>query len=307
MIYVNDRSRQVPVSNKTTAVDIGAIERVCGLTERQIQSVIRCGIMSPTTNDRNARYTFSFQQILVLRKIGQWISAQCSFRSILTQLHDIVAYYQPTHSLSALAVTTIGPYLVVKDSGCYWHVTSGQAFLDFDTPNDGSLSNVLQFPSNSKPTSTLASLIDLPEDELKRILTNDELTSDDWFNLGIQFESMNETARARSAYRNAIGLDEDNIDAYINLGRLLQLDDKYRDAKKLYEKVLQLRPDNQLANYNLGTLFDMLDEIEIAVRYYQRASNIAMAHHNLARIYEHLGNDVKAARHLSLKHELEQE
>ena len=220
---------------------------------------------------------------------------------------DIMAYLNPDSPLSALNVTTIGPYLVTRIDGFYEHVTSRQTFFDFDVEYEREHSNVLQFPlnSDSPPTHSLAAT--LSETELERILDSDELTSDDWFNLGIQFESLNEIVRARSAYRNAIGLDENNIDAYINLGRLLQLDDKFRDAKKLYEKVLQLRPENELANYNLGTLFDMLDEFDLAVRYYQRAPNMAMAHHNLARIYEQLGNDVKAARHFSIKHELEQE
>ena len=300
-------SQQIPANNEATSFDIRALERISGLTERQIQNVARRGLISPLKKEHNRSLQLSFQDILVLRKIGQWISAHCSFQSILAQLCDIVAYCQPTQSLSALNVTTIGPYLVIKERGFYQHITSGQTFLNFDVDYDNELSSVLHFPVKSEPPSIFATDITLPEVDLERILSQDELTSDDWFNLGIQFESLNEIVRARSAYRNAIGLDQNNVDAYINLGRLLQLDDKYRDAKKLYEKVLHLRPENELANYNLGTLFDMLDEFELAVRYYQRAPNMAMAHHNLARIYEQLGNDVKAARHLTLKHELEQE
>lgn len=300
-------SRQNPANSKATAVDIHAIEQISGLTERQIHRVARHGLINPLKKSHDVPLNWSFQDILILRKIGQLISAQCSFSSILSQLDDIVAYSELKQSLSALNVNTIGPYLVVKLDGSYRHITSGQTFLNFDAELDRERANILQFPINSESPSTPSFGNTLSEAELDRILASDELKSDDWFNLGIQFESVNEITHARSAYRNAIGLDENNIDAYINLGRLLQLDDKYRDAKKLYEKVLQLRPENELANYNLGTLFDMLDEFELAVRYYQRAPNMAMAHHNLARIYEHLGNDVKAARHTSLKQELERE
>ncbi|MXZ43475.1 MAG: tetratricopeptide repeat protein [Gammaproteobacteria bacterium] len=300
------RSR-TPAKNKEKSFDIHAIERICGLTERQIHSVARRGLISPLTTVRDASDCLTFQDILILRKIGQLISKYCSLSSVLSQLGDIVAIQKSDQPLSALSVTTIGPYLVVRIDGVYQHVTSRQTFFNFDVDNDREHSNVLQFPfkSDTPPTHSLTAT--LSDAELERILDSDELTSDDWFNLGIQFESLNEIVRARSAYRNAIGLDEDNIDAYINLGRLLQLDDKFRDAKKLYEKVLQLRPENELANYNLGTLFDMLDEFDLAVRYYLRAPNMAMAHHNLARIYDHLGNDVKAARHLSIKHDLEHE
>lgn len=284
-----------------------AIERISGLTERQIHRVAKKGLISPLIKQDRPSKQLSFQDILILRKIGELISAHCSFPSVLRQLCDIMVLNAPEQPLSALDVTSIGPHLVTRIDGLLQHITSGQTFLNFDIEFEQERSNVLQFPlnSNTPPTHSLATT--LSNSELERILESDELTSDDWFNLGIQFESLNETVRARSAYRNAIGLDEDNVDAYINLGRLLQLDDKFRDAKKLYEKVLQLRPENELANYNLGTLFDMLDEFDLAVRYYQKAPNMAMAHHNLARIYDQLGNEVKAARHLSIKHDLEHE
>lgn len=290
-----------------TTFDIREIERISGLSERQIRSVARRGLISPLKKLYDQSDQLSFQDILTLRKIGQLISAHCSFSSVLRQLGDIHAHSAPHQPLSALKVTTIGPYLVMQVDGIYQHVISGQTFLNFDMDQEEERSNVLQFPSHTDTPPAHSFAATLSETELERILDSDELTSDDWFNLGIQFETLNENVRARSAYRNAIGLDEDNIDAYINLGRLLQLDDKFRDAKKLYEKVLQLRPENELANYNLGTLFDMLDEFDLAVRYYQRAPNMAMAHHNLARIYDQLGNEVKAARHLSIKHELEHE
>ena len=290
-----------------TVFDIREIERISGLTERQIHSVARRGLISPLKKQLDRSNQLSFQDILTLRKIGQLISSYCSFSSVLRQLCEIQAQQVPDQALSALNVTTIGPYLVIRVDGIFQHVISGQTFLNFDMDQEGERSNVLQFPLHSDTPPTHSFAATLTEGELERILESDELTSDDWFNLGIQFEALSENVRARSAYRNAIGLDENNIDAYINLGRLLQLDDKFRDAKKLYEKVLQLRPENELANYNLRTLFDMLDEFDLAVRYYQRAPNMAMAHHNLARIYDQQGNEVKAARHLSIKHELEHE
>lgn len=290
-----------------TAIDIREIERISGLTVRQIYSVARRKLISPSKKQRDQLVQFSFQDILTLRKIGQLISSHCSFSSVLRQLCDIQEREVPGQPLTALNLTTFGPNLVVRVDGIYQHIPSGQTFFNFDMDYAGASSNVLQFPLHSDTPPTHSFAATLSETEIERILDSDELKSDDWFNLGIQFEALNENVRARSAYRNAIGLDENNIDAYINLGRLLQLDDKLRDAKKIYEKVLQLRPENELANYNLGTLFDTLDEFDLAVRYYQRAPNMAMAHHNLARIYDQLGNDVKAARHLSIKQELELE
>ncbi|MYD44836.1 MAG: tetratricopeptide repeat protein, partial [Gammaproteobacteria bacterium] len=240
-----------------TVFDIREIERISGLTERQIHSVARRGLISPLKKQLDRSNQLSFQDILTLRKIGQLISSYCSFSSVLRQLCEIQAQQVPDQALSALNVTTIGPYLVIRVDGIFQHVISGQTFLNFDMDQEGERSNVLQFPLHSDTPPTHSFAATLTEGELERILESDELTSDDWFNLGIQFEALSENVRARSAYRNAIGLDENNIDAYINLGRLLQLDDKFRDAKKLYEKVLQLRPENELANYNLGTLFDM--------------------------------------------------
>jgi tetratricopeptide (TPR) repeat protein len=100
------------------------------------------------------------------------------------------------------------------------------------------------------------------------------------------------------AYGRAIELNPRNADAFVNLGRLLQLQGDLKRAKRHYERALELVPNHQLALYNLGTVFDELSELETASDYYLRAPDVPDAHFNLARIFELLGDELAARRHM---------
>lgn len=282
------------------------VQRFTGLTAKQIRAVARLNLITTTPPTRSP-ITYLFQDVVTLRNIGKWICRNLPFGSILEQLTDIREHFGYDVPLSSLKIQPVGGALVVKHKDEYWHISSGQSYLNFEPKQKIEATNIHQLPVAKVRQRLQESGAALDLDMIEDCLRSDLLTSEDWFNIGIHLESLKEFKYAQKTYRKAIKADSSNFDAYLNLGRLLQLDDKFREAKKLYEKVLEICPESELACYNLGTIFDTLDEFDLAVKYYRRAPNVAMAHHNLARIYEQHGYEVKAIYHLVRCRDLERD
>ncbi|MXX94817.1 MAG: tetratricopeptide repeat protein [Gammaproteobacteria bacterium] len=282
------------------------VQRFTGLTAKQIRDVARLNLVTTTPSTRSP-ITYLFQDVVTLRNIGKWISRNLPFGSILEQLSDIREHFGYDIPLSSLKIQPVGDALVVHDRDEIWHVSSGQSYLDFEPKQNVEPAEIQQLPVAKVRQRLQESGAALDLNMIEDCLRGDLLTSEDWFNIGIHLESLKEFKYAQKTYRKAIQADASNFDAYLNLGRLLQLDDKLREAKKLYEKVLEICPNSELASYNLGTIFDTLDEFDLAVKYYKRAPNVAMAHHNLGRIYERHGYEVKAIYHLVRCRDLERD
>lgn len=277
----------------TTTADAA---RLSSLSPSQVRHVARKGIVTPSRGPGN-RYEFSFQDIVVLRRIKSMLDRDVSMAKILKGISALQAL-SPLQPISAINVQSLGSEIVVRDREAIWNPETGQTLLNFDSENPVNKGNIREFPVKE---AGLRSLLK----DLDRSLKKENLTSQDWFNIGMELESVKEPKRADRAYREAIRLDDTNTNAYLNLGRLLQLDEKLPDAKKLYEKALQLSPSSELASYNLGTIFDTLEEFELAMEHYRNAPNMSAAHHNLSRIFELLGDEVSAQRHLKRSKELE--
>lgn len=277
----------------TTTADAA---RLTSLTMRQIQLLARRAIVKPRRGARN-RYEYSFQDIVVLRRIKEMLDQGMPLSKIVKGISALQAL-SPRQPLSAVNVQSLGSEVVVRDRQTIWNPETGQTLLNFDGERRDEQENIREFPVRE---AELRSLLR----ELDQNLSKENLTSQDWFNIGMELESVKEPKRADRAYREAIRLDDANINAYLNLGRLLQLDEKLPEAKRLYEKALQLSPSSELASYNLGTIFDTLEEFDLAMEHYRNAPNMSQSHHNLARIFELLGDEVSAQRHFERSKELE--
>ena len=167
----------------------------------------------------------------------------------------------------------------MRDDNHIWEVETGQVALDFAVEE------------------AVGHVEELSDAHLFDAAQGSDLTSDEWYNLGLDLEEV-EPVKAPDAYKEAIRIDPKNADAHVNLGRLYQLRGDLKHAKRHYELALTARPGHQLAYYNLGTVFDELDEIEKASDYYEKALGIPDAHYNLARICELNGDEVSALRHM---------
>ncbi len=265
--------------------------RYAALSEPQVRRIARLGIVHPTRNGKSG-YVFSFQDVVVLRQIGNMRREGISLAKILKGMQSLANRLDAHQPLSSVRVRANGSHVVVQEHEEIWSPETGQHHLNFDEQVEVLDAEIQSFPKPEKRSS------------FEQLLKDRTLTSEDWFNIGMELER-NDTEQACAAYRQAIVLDSQNADAYINLGRLLQINDKLRDAKRLYEKVLQFSPDSELASYNLGTVYHTFDEFDLAIKFYKRAPNMALSHHNLAQIFEQTGDELSARRHFKRSLELE--
>ncbi len=282
------------INQEVTTLSVAS--KLTSLTEGQILNIVSKGLVNPGRGLRN-RYEFSFQDLVILRRIKELSRRSISMRKILKNISALksMGSMQP---LSAMNLQTSGSEVVVQERNALWNPESGQTLLDFEGNVDSTAANIQEIVQKVDESNLLVQ-------DLERRIEQGGLNSEDWYQIGVDLESIDDSERACNAYRQAIRLDEANVNAYLNLGRLLQLNDKLPDAKRLYEKALQVVPDSELASYNLGTIFDTLDEFELAIKYYRQAPNMAPAHNNLSRIYELLGDEVSARRHFKRSKELD--
>jgi len=127
--------------------------------------------------------------------------------------------------------------------------------------------------------------------------SSDQLTSDDWFDLGVDLEAVS-PEDAPAAYLRALELDPYHSDAHVNIGRLMQEAGEYGTAEDHYHQAMAAEPENVLAAFNLGTLLEDMGRIQDAINAYKKAASFADAHYNLSRLYELVGEHTEALKHL---------
>ncbi len=254
------------------------VSELIGFNADQVRHYVRRGLLTPERGGRG-EYRFSFQDVVLLRTAKGLVDAKVSSRRahrVLLKLKDELATVK---SLSAVRIFADGNHVVVREDSSVWNAESGQGHLDFAV---------------SELADNVAALGRRKQDVLAATA---ELDSDDWYNLGLDFEEI-EPERAPEAYQRAIALDPGNADAHVNLGRLYQMKGQLQAARRYYRKAIEIVADHQLALYNLGTLFDELEQLDTAAQYYRQAFHIPDAHYNLARICEMQGDELAALRHL---------
>ncbi len=179
-----------------------------------------------------------------------------------------------------------GDGIIAHDGTSVWNVESGQIVLDFSTEH---VHITLIYPDRL--------------DERKA----DREAADSWFEHGCVLEPRR-PAEARQAYRRAVALNPTHHDARINLARLLHAMGQPAEAIEHYRIVLTVAPDHAPAAYNLGIALEDDGRFQEAFTAYAQAiavdPNYAEAHFNNAKLYEHAGDDLAAARHLRTYREL---
>ena len=181
--------------------------------------------------------------------------------------------------LTALRIAGDGGAVVIREDDQVYNPDSGQIHFNFAVAD---------------LAGTVAPLARQAAEEAE---ASDQLSSDDWFDLGVDLEAVS-PEDAPAAYLRALELDPYHSDAHVNLGRLLQEAGELDGAEEHYQKAIETDPDNVLAAFNLGTLFEDMGRIQDAISAYKRASNLADAHYNLSRLYELVGEHAEALKHL---------
>lgn len=254
------------------------VSELIGLKPAQVRHLVRRSLLAPRKGERG-EFRFGFQDVVLLRTAKGLLESRLSSRRTLRALLKARSGLGTDKGLAAVRIYSDGNHVLVREDNRLWEAETGQAHFDFEAP---------------APARQVASLADR---DMVVVREPDTLDSDDWYNLGLDLEDAS-SPRALEAYAKAIELNPRNADAYVNLGRLLQLQGDLKRAKRHYERALDLVPSHQLALYNLGTVFDELNELQTAADFYLRAPAVPDAHFNLARIFELLGDELAARRHM---------
>jgi tetratricopeptide (TPR) repeat protein len=252
------------------------VAELVDLPRSTIWELTRAGVLEPDRS--SAQYQFSFQDILILRTAKDLIQEGVRKSRLNRALAKIKKQLPSNRPLSSLRLSREGNDVVVRDENQIFNAENGQLLLNFDL------------------TTNPAVVAQLTRRNLK-VSSNEQLSSDDWFDLGVDLEAVSPDD-APAAYRRALELDPYHADAHVNLGRILQEKQEAALAEKHYRAALDLEPDNVLAAFNLGTLLEDLQRLEDAIEAYKIADDFADAHYNLSRLYELLGKHELALSHL---------
>ena len=255
-----------------------------GLKPSQVRHYVRRELLCPLRG-ANREYRFGFQDIVLLRTAKGLIDAGVGTRKVYKALTKLKDELKSLSSLTSVRIFADGGNVFVSSEQQTWDVATGQERFDFA---------VRDLADN---------VANLANDHVAAAVETEDLSSDEWYNLGLDLEEV-DAGKAPECYRRALKLDPRNADAHVNLGRLYQLKGDFKQARHHYGRAVAAFGDHQLAQYNLGTIFDELDEFEKATEHYRLAPDVADAHYNLARIFRLKGDQVSALRHLRLYQKL---
>ncbi len=267
------------------------VAQLLRLTLGQVRSYVRAGFLEPVRGARG-ELVFSFQDLVLLRTAKGLMDAEIAPRRVkrvLSKLRDQLPTGRP---LTGLAISAEGNEVVVRDGRARWNPEDGQGLFDFEV-------------------ATLAlKVAPILERAAKKAIAGEaEKTIDDWFELALNLE-VSAPSDARDAYRRAVELDPLHADAHVNLGRLLQEAGELDAAEAHYRQAIDAQPEHAIAWLNLGVLLDGAGKLDLAVGAYQRAlesdPSSADAHYYVSRVYEKLGQQTAALRHLKAYRKLTQ-
>ena len=273
-------SSQKPDQSRLGGYSTREVADLIGLKPSQVRHYVRREILDPQRGS-SREYRFHFQDIVLLRTAKGLMDADVSTREVYRALTKLKAELRSVSSLTSMRIFAEGGNVVVSNDRQIWNVATGQGHFDFA---------VRELADN---------VADLANNHVAAALETEELSSDEWYNLGLDLEEV-DAGKAPECYRRAVQLDPENADAHVNLGRLYQLEGDINQAKRHYGQAMTVAGEHQLAHYNLGTVFDELDEFEQAAEHYRIASDVPDAHYNLARIFRLRGDQVSAHRHMQL-------
>ncbi len=247
------------------------------LPRQTIWELARAGVLDPEKTP-SLQYRFSFQDIVILRTAKDLIQDGVRKSRIQHALSQLKSQLPTNRPLTSLRISGDGNAVVIREENRLFNAESGQLHLNFElTEGRNVISNFSQATDQSDP--------------------EEQLTSDDWFDLGVDLEAVSPDD-APAAYRRALEIDPSHGDAHVNLGRILQERGDFKEAENHYRLALQLDVDNVLATFNLGTLLEDMGRVKEAIDAYKNAAQFADAHYNLSRLYELVGEHDLALSHL---------
>jgi tetratricopeptide (TPR) repeat protein len=267
--------RAKPLDDEMHAYNTKDLERLFGLPASAVRSLTRAGHISPVK--RAGRLHYSFQDLLMLRTASALRSAKISAHRINRTLQTLRATLPTGAALNQRSLTALGDQIAVREGKVLWESDSGQYVLALDIGEEKGGLHVI-------PRQTAA------------VQTAD--SADEHYAKGFSLEDTDPLG-ARAAYEACLAADPQHIEARINLGRLLHMTGRLADAERVYRSAR--KPESVLL-FNLAVLLEDLKREPEAIVAYREAlaldPELADAHFNLARLYEHARNPKSSLRHL---------
>jgi tetratricopeptide (TPR) repeat protein len=254
-----------------------------GISAQRVRGLVRSGVVAPHAGT-GGRFTFSFQDLVLLRTAKGLAEAKLPPRRIMSALRALAEQLPADRPLSAVRVQIDGDRVVVRDNSTTWEPESGQTVLDF---------SVRELGEKVAP---------LARESVQQALHAAE-SADELFQVALESEQIGSNGDAENAYRGVLEADPTHIAARINLGRLRHIARDLPDAERHYRAALELDPNHPTARFNLGVVLEDRGATSDAIEQYLEAvrldARVADVHFNLARLFQQAGDEQAALRHFS--------
>jgi len=248
------------------------VQRILGLTARQLDYWDRLRLVSPQKEQENRFY--DFRDLIGLRTVKQLVEEGVPanrLRRALAALREKLVQVQAP--LTELRILSDGKDVIVERHGARLEPLSGQFVLNFETRE---------------------------LDEKVRVIA--ERNADEWLALALEYEADKKTrTEAIDAYDRALRADPAMVEALLNCGTLQYEDGNFEKASAYFRRAISAQPDSALAHFNLGSVLDEVGDVHAARKYLRQAvrldPNYPDAQYNLAYICEKLGAFAEAREH----------
>jgi tetratricopeptide (TPR) repeat protein len=248
------------------------VQRILGLTAKQLDYWDRLQLVSPRKGQGNRFY--DFRDLIGLRTVKQLVEEGVPanrLRRALAALRDKLS--EAKAPLAQLRVISDGKDILVERGGARLEPLSGQFALNFETRELQEKVHVMAGPN-----------------------------ADEWLATALECEAEGKTrAEAIDAYDRALCVDPRQPEALINCGTLCYEDGNLKKAAEYFRRALEVDPQNTLAHFNLGSVLEETGRPEAARQHLREAvrlqPNYPDAHYNLAFVCEKLGVYGEAQRH----------
>ena len=250
------------------------VQRIVGLTAKQLEYWDRLRLISPRKEQGNRYY--DFRDLIGLRTVKQLVEEGVPanrLRRALAALREKLSQVQAP--LAELRVLSDGRDILVESGGARLEPLSGQFALNFETRE---------------------------LDEQVRVIASPRGNAEDWLATALEYEAEGETrAEAIEAYDHALCIDPQNLDALLNCGTLCYEEGNLKKASEYFRRALQVDSENALAHFNLGSVLEEVGRLEAARLHLRNAVRLDPgypdAHYNLAFVCEKLGAYNEAEKH----------
>jgi tetratricopeptide (TPR) repeat protein len=248
------------------------VQRILGLTRKQLDSWDRLGLVSPQGNQATRYY--DFRDLIGLRTVKQLLESGVSanrLQKALSALNEKLS--QINAPLSQLRILSDGKDVLVEQGAARLEPLSGQFVLNFQTRE---------------------------LDESVRFIA--KRSAADWLAMALSYESDKATRPdAIDAYNRCVDADPQNADALLNCGTLYYEDKDFEKAANCFRRALAAQPQSALAHFNLGSVLEEMGQLEQARQHLREAvtldPNHSDAHYNLAFVCEKLRSFPEAREH----------